>query len=526
MLQGGELFPGWRPPEGDIGGAGTDAPAPFGDEDRDRLWVRDFHWPRGFTPLGMTTFATTYARTTHEAAVRQKIPYTDGIAVRFLGPFPYISPRSPEASAREARQPGFRAAGEKRLRGFQRRWRSRTRQLDAEFARLMGAVASTPTELAPLLQAAVRHEHHAWRIHFEEMYVLLVGHLDYRDQMSRLGVPAEVADACLAGYPTRMAAGDLAVFDLARSRATMAAAGDDLDARLAEIVAVHGDRAEGIADVGCPSWRERSQILLERVRLVGAGGVPPTTEVLAQRRWAARDTARSLSSRPAEIEALLAEAEKANWIWWNEEHNAVIDLRATLPLRKHALEAGRMLFDDPGDALLCAIEELMGALDGQGAPPACLRDKRRDWLELWRGWSTELPATLGNGTLLRSDPILAEIFGLPHGAGPVDHQVVVGLAASPGRVEGTARVVLAADDLVSLRPGDVLVCPGTSPNWASAFAVASAVVCDGGGLTTHAAISARDYGIPCVVGTQSATRRLRTGDRVTVDGSAGTVSLL
>ena len=85
------------------------------------------------------------------------------------------------------------------------------------------------------------------------------------------------------------------------------------------------------------------------------------------------------------------------------------------------------------------------------------------------------------------------------------------------------RVVLEPADFASLLPGEVLVCPYTNPSWTPLFERAVAVVVDTGGLASHAAIVAREYGIPAVMGTGTGTRILRDGDVVTVDGDAGVV---
>ena len=100
-----------------------------------------------------------------------------------------------------------------------------------------------------------------------------------------------------------------------------------------------------------------------------------------------------------------------------------------------------------------------------------------------------------------------------------------GLAASPGRYTGTVRVVRDPVEFAQLQPGDVLVAPAPSPAWSVLFLNAGAVVTDGGGVLSHTAVIAREYGIPAVLATGEATRRLSDGDLVTVDGSAGVVTL-
>ena len=115
---------------------------------------------------------------------------------------------------------------------------------------------------------------------------------------------------------------------------------------------------------------------------------------------------------------------------------------------------------------------------------------------------------------------------LPASAGEQTGPVLRGIGASAGQVTGTARVLAGPADFARLQPGDVLVASITTPAWTSLFAMASAVVTDVGGPLSHSSIVAREYGIPAVLGTNVATRRIPDGARVRVDGEAGTVTLL
>jgi len=101
-----------------------------------------------------------------------------------------------------------------------------------------------------------------------------------------------------------------------------------------------------------------------------------------------------------------------------------------------------------------------------------------------------------------------------------------GVPSSPGRVTAAACVLHGPHDFARMRPGEVLVAGTTTPAWTPLFAMASAVVTDIGGPLSHGSIVAREYGIPAVMGTGFATRRIRDGQLVTVDGSAGVVTLL
>ena len=102
--------------------------------------------------------------------------------------------------------------------------------------------------------------------------------------------------------------------------------------------------------------------------------------------------------------------------------------------------------------------------------------------------------------------------------------LVAGTPGSPGVAEGPVRIVLDPAAFGSLRPGEVLVAPYTNPSWTPLFRRAAAVVVDTGAAMSHAAIVAREYGVPAVMGTGDGTRRLSDGQWVRVDGSRGQVS--
>jgi pyruvate,water dikinase len=103
--------------------------------------------------------------------------------------------------------------------------------------------------------------------------------------------------------------------------------------------------------------------------------------------------------------------------------------------------------------------------------------------------------------------------------------VLSGAAGSGGSATGRARVVLDAADPEGLEPGDVLVAPQTDPSWVPLFVPAAAVVVNVGAMGSHAMIVSRELGIPCVVSVADATERIPDGATVTVDGTAGTVTV-
>jgi pyruvate,water dikinase len=102
---------------------------------------------------------------------------------------------------------------------------------------------------------------------------------------------------------------------------------------------------------------------------------------------------------------------------------------------------------------------------------------------------------------------------------------LTGIAASAGKYTGTARVIMNEREFHKLQPGDVLVCPATTPMWSVLFSNVGALVTNTGGILSHPAIIAREYRVPAVVATGNATSLLKDGQIVTVDGDSGRVEI-
>ena len=107
-----------------------------------------------------------------------------------------------------------------------------------------------------------------------------------------------------------------------------------------------------------------------------------------------------------------------------------------------------------------------------------------------------------------------------------DISEIKGFASSAGVVEGPARVLRMLKEIVDIQPGEIIVCPTTNPSWAPVFTNIKAAVTDIGGLTSHAAIVCREYGVPSVTGTGLATSVIKTGDIIKVDGDTGVVTIV
>ncbi|MDP6672391.1 MAG: PEP-utilizing enzyme, partial [Arenicellales bacterium] len=162
-------------------------------------------------------------------------------------------------------------------------------------------------------------------------------------------------------------------------------------------------------------------------------------------------------------------------------------------------------------------------------------DKRRKILDAATEWNAQ-PA-LGIPPEEVAEPFTVMLWGITtdrvqgwlkgvDAASGDEISEISGFASSAGVVEGPARVLKRLKEIVDIQPGEILVCASTNPSWAPIFTKIKGAVTDIGGLTSHAAIVCREYGIPSVTGTGIATTTIKTGDRVRVDGDTGEVTLL
>ena len=193
--------------------------------------------------------------------------------------------------------------------------------------------------------------------------------------------------------------------------------------------------------------------------------------------------------------------------------------RSYLVVRRYVLEAGRRLvarglLDHADDVFFLEVNELLNAWNSAPDALARLREDVRFRKQMHRGFRDfEPPEEIGAGVLApaHSDAASASSDGLR------------GVGCSPGRAEGTARVIENLSDIGQLRDGDILVTRFTDPGWTPALGMVRGIVTEVGGVLSHAAVIGREYGIPAVLNVKGATIRIRSGQRVRVDGNAGTV---
>jgi len=233
---------------------------------------------------------------------------------------------------------------------------------------------------------------------------------------------------------------------------------------------------------------------------------------------------------------------------WYEDHNFLYEGRIGTGVHLKIIELGRRLvkedyLDDPYDIgylLLHELRQLLFELMNKSLefrkqnlmdvrPIVKERKKIRQEQAKWQP-----PVVLGlKPVVAPENPVAVFVYGaLPEIIDrafaevekPEDVREITGLAASPGVVEGVARVILDVKQLKEVMPGEILVCGSTNPMWNSVFGKIKGVVTDTGGLLAHAGVICREYGLPSVVGTAIATKVVKTGDRLRVDGTNGVVT--
>ncbi|MFN2323840.1 MAG: PEP/pyruvate-binding domain-containing protein [Trueperaceae bacterium] len=212
----------------------------------------------------------------------------------------------------------------------------------------------------------------------------------------------------------------------------------------------------------------------------------------------------------------------------SEDHNFLLDYGTTAAARRVVLEVGRRLADAativaPEDVVHLTWDELRATW--AASPPldrrALIAERQ---LELRQYADVDPPETVG-ATRSAADPTDDAYAGRtpPETREP---DVVTGAPGARGLARGRARVLRDLRDTGQLRPGEILVATTTSPPWTPLFAIAAGLVTDTGGVLSHTAVIAREYGLPAVVGTGVGTRRLRDGMLLEVDGDRGQVRIV
>ena len=298
---------------------------------------------------------------------------------------------------------------------------------------------------------------------------------------------------------------------------------------LDEFLSRHGHLGQSFDDLALPSWKdEPALVILE----IGKRLREPEQDPESARQRLAEDAEQladdirvRLRGRPddlARFEEALAHARTVGPL--TESHNYWLDRMVHAHSHRFAVRVGQRLvhagvIEAPAD-IFYLYEREVGELLRKPKSMRPLVAARKADLKHWS--AIQPPKYLGTPSDL----------GTPSGRfdspppEQTDAALLKGTGACPGKVAGPARVVVTPEQFEGVKLGDILVCPSSNPSWVLLFGIIRGLVTNTGGVLSHAAVVAREFGVPAVVGTGEATRRIRDGQWIEVDGTAGEVRIL
>lgn len=297
-----------------------------------------------------------------------------------------------------------------------------------------------------------------------------------------------------------------------------------------------GQKAMWSHEVMFPLWSETPGPVIEAIR----GYVLNDYDLVAARKHVEEDLNSAVKelmaalpddASRAEMEPILQQSLRMNPL--TPDHHFYIDQGTNARLRTVLIAIGRKLveadvLDDPEDIAFLHYNELRALIGDPAAYDARdLVSERRDDHE--DATMKRPPDWVGTATEDALAFPYASLWGFPekfYRRPPEKAGEVNGLAASPGVIEGKARVVLSLDQFDDVQAGEILVCKMTNPAWVVLFTKISGLVTDAGGSASHSAVVSREFGLPAVVGTSYATQQIKTGDTVRVNGTTGVVEIL
>jgi pyruvate, water dikinase len=303
-----------------------------------------------------------------------------------------------------------------------------------------------------------------------------------------------------------------------------------------EFLLEHGWRCERMHAYDTPAWIEKPSQAVKQIRMLMTKNVFPLDaekdRVIEQRKKTEKEVlAKVPEGQRDAFKILMGGAQKSGY--WSEDHTYFCDLYIGAIGRWIVTEYGRRFaeagcIDNPEDIHFLHPNEIRKAAIPMGRVNLrpYVERRKKAWEESLK---TDPPPFYGDisqaQSVLKSDPTLSVSTQIPIVREELKADLY-GAAAAPGIIEGIARVIMGADRLAEIKPGEILVAPGTSTAWTVAFSIIKGLITDGGGALSHPVIMARENGIPCVAGCLEATAKIKTGQKVRVDGDRGVVYIL
>ncbi len=534
-------------------------------EDKTRSWIQDeMHAPVPFTPMARSLSGDSMAHGYNQAFKILKYPLKCEVKIfntyYYLTLYPTVTPKEFAEKSQESEE-----ALEQFLSTFRNDWYNKFLPQVIEHTDFMEKInlkTSSMTVLINHFSKSIERMRKLWEIHFINVVPMMVAPSLFQEFYKDLFPEATDFEALelLEGFEDDTTRMEIEFWRLSREAMKdknielvlrkhppeaivgalqMSKAGWDYLAKIQEVLENHGKRCETALDFTHKSWLEDLEkpikniqdCLLPEAHDVGQH-IKETRKLRDQKLAQVR---KKIENFPAMIrnrfEMLLDAAVTASVL--QEDHNYVLDQRMIYLMRKILFEIGRRFvlaqaIDHEEEILYLFPEEILEAVER--LPEVELRpqiSKRKSEMEYFAKISP--PSIIG----AEPEPFpvesslnvgITKFFGGPLKPS-ADSHVLIGNAASPGIVRGTARIVKDLEDAKRIQPGDILVTKTTSPVWTPLFGAVKAVVTNIGGVLCHCAIVAREYGIPAVLGIHNATVAIKDGDLIEVNGDTGTVTI-
>ncbi len=545
-------------------------------EDLNRFWFRDdLHTPYPVTPMAASLFNRHHDWGYQYTSLNEfQHPKTYGISVKTYMGRVYFGPILVPEEESEERKKEF----EKRLKYFSENWDNiyskYVSKMDNNLKRVLDwdIENASYSEIFDYLRELEMIQREHWVIHFTLMYPVYTFYLAFEEYCSNHGIDEQEFTQFLKGFSHKMKDTDKRLWDLTKLAWTKGLRelfletddptelleklektenGKEWIKELNDFLNEFGLRSQAaVFDYIYPSWKEDPTPVLTEIK----NNLRKDQPLDIEEEWD-----KTVKSREESIKKALKkipEEERDRFLKFlnliqrmyifNEDHNFYIEQGTTSIVRLVLLKVGKRLVDvgilkNEEDVFFLTFQELLWIIDDLSkdektgifywrldAPPI-IEDRKFTWKKLHE---VETPLFMGNVPDTIEDPILIKIMGITTDVlrrwktKEEVAEVIRGFPGSPGVVEGTARVVTSFSHLERVKPGEILVCPYTSPAWTAIFPRIKGVVTDSGGMLTHAAITAREYGIPAVVGTWNATKKIKDGQKIRVDGDNGVVEII
>jgi pyruvate,water dikinase len=560
------------------------------DYEDNRFWFWDsMHWGTAMTPFDSTFFEMAIATLSQMNSRHYRIPPADGIDFRVLYGYAYLSPVGVDPSNIEARVPQFmERAGHYFMNwdSLYDSWLGKVKSTIDEIEALDFSALPEMEEL-PIVTEGIalgsgyrlQKDWHTfkdlimktWQYHFEFLNLGYAAYLDYFGFCKEAfpSIPDLAIAKMVAGVEVDLFRPNEELKVLAQKAVDMGLARAFDDPANVDLSSAAGIEWQAAYDaVKDPwfnftsgngfyhfdkTWRDYPEIphafIKDYITKIEAGVdiARPIEAIIAERDRVVAEY-RDLLDSDEDREAFDGKLGLARVVFpYVENHNFYIEHWTMSVIWRKVKELGAVL----------AKEELMSADDdimflrrdevdevlwdyysnwAVNSPTASAHHwgpkiaRRREIHQKMVAWNP--PKALGEPPEVITEPFTIMLWGITSDSVQTwlgsedDGGDLIGMAASPGVVEGKARLVFNPEDVGDLEDGEIMVAPITAPSWAPAFPKIKACVTDIGGMMSHAAIVCREYAVPAVTGTGFGTNRIETGQMIRVDGSAGTVTIL